>query len=375
MRILITISRIADGGAERAATTLANTFAERGHSVVILTLSPAQADAYALDARVQHVGLDLMSDSKGITDALVNTHRRVRRIREVMKDVRPDLVVSMMPAMNIMSILASIFLRVPVIICERTYPPADYLGRVWETLRRTVYPMADILVVQTEIVQDWARRHVPRLRTTVIPNAVTYPVPKIHPILPVLAHVQHGRKLLLAAGRLEHKKGFDLLVPAFAAIADRYPDWDLVIIGQGSHRSAITEMADRSGLSRRVHLPGRAGNIQDWYDAADVFVLSSRAEGFPNALLEAMASGCAAVSFDCKAGPSDIIEHGRNGLLVPPEAGVEGLSKALAEMMGNEALRQECGRNATETRERFGLERTCALWENLFADVVAQSRR
>jgi len=121
-------------------------------------------------------------------------------------------------------------------------------------------------------------------------------------------------------------------------------------------------------LAGRVFLPGWIGNLGEWYERADLYVMSSRFEGFGNTLAEALSYGLAAVSFDCDTGPRDIIRHEVDGLLVPPE-NVARLSNALDRLMGDPVLRQSFGKRAIEVRERFSMERIAGMWEQLFLDV------
>jgi len=123
-----------------------------------------------------------------------------------------------------------------------------------------------------------------------------------------------------------------------------------------------------ASLGSRVFLPGRVGNVGEWYARADLYVMSPRFEGFPNALVEAMAYGLPVVSFDCDTGPRDIIIHGVNGLLVPPE-NVVGLTEALEQLMGDAALRQCFAMRAVEVRERFSMMRIAAVWETFFEEI------
>ena len=124
-------------------------------------------------------------------------------------------------------------------------------------------------------------------------------------------------------------------------------------------------------MEKRVHLPGQAGNISEWYERADLFTMSSQFEGFPNALAEAMAHGLPAVSFDCDTGPRDIIRHEINGLLAPPED-MPALARALARLMDDDTLRECYARRAGEVGERFSLERISAMWEGFIAKVLSQ---
>ena len=163
------------------------------------------------------------------------------------------------------------------------------------------------------------------------------------------------------------QKSFDILIEAFSSLAPVHSEWDLWILGDGPLRPALEQQIHALGLQNRVFMPGRSGNISEWYERADLYVLSSRFEGLPMTLIEAMAYGVAVVSFDCNTGPRDIIRHEVDGLLVPPEDSA-GLSAALARLMGDETTRQRFAGRALEARERFSMARITGLWEQLFEE-------
>ncbi|MOA12786.1 4-alpha-N-acetylgalactosaminyltransferase [compost metagenome] len=212
----------------------------------------------------------------------------------------------------------------------------------------------------------------PGSRLAVIPNPVHWPLPRAEPLLaPATAD---GRKRLLAVGRLHADKGFDLLIQAFAALAPSHPDWDLVILGEGHERGALQAQVDQAGLASRILMPGRAGNVGDWYDSADLYVLTSRFEGLSNTLLESMASGLAAVSFDCDTGPREIVRDGIDGVLVRPNGDVPALCKALSDVMENDARRQRMAQAATDVRDRFSAARVLQQWQELFDGVRKPGR-
>ena len=175
--------------------------------------------------------------------------------------------------------------------------------------------------------------------------------------------------MALAVGRLEQQKGFDKLLQAFALLAKDYPTWDLVILGEGEQREHLEREVRILGMGGRVHLPGWVGNLPDWYHRADLFVMSSRFEGFPNVLVEAMGHGLPSVSFDCDTGPRDIIRSGVDGVLVKPEHGATGLTAAMARLMGEPLLRVRMGKAASEVCERFSVERIGGLWDEVFGFV------
>ncbi|RYE69403.1 MAG: glycosyltransferase family 4 protein [Oxalobacteraceae bacterium] len=174
-----------------------------------------------------------------------------------------------------------------------------------------------------------------------------------------------GRQILLGVGRLSEEKNFTTLIAIFARLAPLHPDWDLVILGEGAQRAALSAQVQAGGLGQRVFLPGSVGNMGDWYARASLYAMSSHFEGFPNTLVEAMAYGLPAVSFDCDTGPRDIIRHGIDGVLVAP-GDVEGMASALDTLMRDSRVRARFAQRAVDARERFSMEKISRMWETVF---------
>lgn len=369
MRLLIFIHSLSSGGAERVTASLANHWAAKGWSVTVVTLVPLVEDFYELHPAIGRIALDLAGDSRNVMVGLWQNLRRVWALRRVLRRAQPQIALGMMTTANVLLAFAAWGLPwVRVIGSERIHPPQCHLGLLWETLRRYAYGRLAAVTALTHESAEWLRGHTHARRVPVIPNAVLWPLPMQEPRLrpePVCASSQH---VLLAVGRLDKQKGFDSLVDVFATLAPKHPDWDLVILGEGSQRATLQAQVKAAGLDKRVFLPGRAGNVAEWYERAGLYVMSSRFEGFPNTLLEAMAHGLPAVSFDCDTGPRDIIRHEVDGLLVPP-GDAAGLTAALDLLMGDATLRQRYAKRAVEARERFSMERIARIWEELFDEV------
>lgn len=368
MRLLIFIGSLSSGGAERVTANLANYWAAQGWTITVVTLAPLNLDFYELHPAVVRIALNQTGDSGHPLIGAWQNLRRVRALRRVLRAVRPDLALSMMSTANVLLALAAWGLPVCAIGSERTHPPQCPVGRGWETLRRHLYGRLAAVTALTRESAEWLQAHTRVRRVPVIPNAAPWPLPEQSPRLDPTAVGVPGRQRLIAVGRLSVEKGFDLLIAAFAMLAGRYPHWELVILGEGSLRSALQAQIDAADLRQQVFLPGRAGNIGPWYASADLYVMSSRFEGFPNTLAEAQAYGLPAVSFDCDTGPRDIIRHEVDGLLVPAGE-VAGLTAALERLMGDADLRRRFSERAVEARERFAMARIAGLWEALFAEL------
>jgi glycosyltransferase involved in cell wall biosynthesis len=236
-------------------------------------------------------------------------------------------------------------------------------------LRRAIstkYQRLDALAVLTEADRSEYERFLDRrVRLVRIPNSVGTPAGRTADL---------AAPRILAAGRLNQQKGFDLLLDAFAPVASERPEWHLLICGQGALRAPLRRRAEELGLGGRAELPGPCRDLQGEMVNASVFVLSSRFEGFPLTLLEAMSVGMAVISFDCPTGPRDLVEDGRNGFLVPPED-VGALAEAIARVTADEALRRRLGAAALETARAYTMDEIGPQWEALLAGLARAPAR
>lgn len=368
LRVLIFIHSLQGGGAERVAADLSGYWAEAGREVMVVTQADAGTDAYVLHSRVRRAVLGTAGAGGGGWRGMGANLRRVRALRRLIIEFRPHVVVGMMTTASVLAVLAARGLRCKVVATEHTHPPSQALPAVWRRLRRWAYPRAARVVALTEGTARWLRTHVPGSRVSVIPNAVRWPLFRAEPVRTPPA--ANGRHRLLGVGRLHRDKGFDLLIGAFAAVAPAHPEWDLVLLGEGAERRPLQAQVDAAGLAGRVALPGRVGNVADWYESADLYVLSSRVEGLSNTLLESMASGLASIAFDCDTGPREIVRQNIDGVLVRPNGDVAALAAALAALMTDGAARHAMARRALEVRERFAPGRALARWQALFDEIL-----
>jgi glycosyltransferase involved in cell wall biosynthesis len=365
MKVLLLTHSLGPGGAERVVCNLADHWVSQGIEVTVVTMALAASDAYELPAGVKRIVLELEGHSRHPLQALMANVRRIKAVRATLNKEKPDVAVALLSIPSIVLSLASVLrAKCRVVGAERTHPPQLPIGRAWSFLRRLTYRRLDTLVVLTEETRAWIAEHVGHCRTVVIPNGVSVPLPLLNPVILPPPRQSAGSRRLLAVGRLSEEKRFDLLIRVFASLAEKFPEWNLVLVGEGTEREPLERLINSLNLGERVRLVGRVGNISDWYRTADLFVLSSRFEGFPNALLESMAHGVAAVSVDCDTGPRDLIQHHHNGILVSP-GDEDGLANALAQLMRDDALRRAYGVRASDVARRFSTEAVMRSWDSV----------
>jgi glycosyltransferase involved in cell wall biosynthesis len=360
MRIVLAISSLGAGGAERVLALLAGALAARDHEVWLVTLTDTGQDFFPLDPRVRRVGLGLTGDSPTLLRGLSANARRLRALRRVVAAVAPHAVVSFMTSMNVLAILACARLPVRVIVSERVDPAAHREARIWVALRSTLYQRAAAVVVQTESIAEWFRKRLrKRARLVVIPNPVA-PAPDVEP------SVRESEPFILAAGRLAYQKGFDLLIRAFAAVPAQTRQLRLVIVGDGPEGKQLRHLAVELGLAERVSFPGRVRELSPLMKAAMAFILPSRYEGFPNVLLEALAAGVPCVAADGPGAAREILADGAYGLLVPPQD-TGALAQAIERITTDSELRRRYAQAGAAAIERYRLDRVVAEWERLLA--------
>ena len=366
MRICGVIASLGAGGAERVMVELCAAWQARGDDVTLLTLDDGAQDFYAVPDGVRRVALNLASRSASAAGAIRANVSRTRTLRRAMSDARADVVVSFTDRTNVLVLMAARGLVMPVVVSERIDPRRHDIGSAWSMMRRFVYPSASALVLQTEAVRPWADALVAPARVCVIPNPV-------RAVTTTNAPAGERTCEIVAMGRLVAQKGFDVLIRAFATLAEDFPEWRLVIYGDGPHRAALESRVTGLDLAARISLPGRTAAPDAAYASASIFVLPSRYEGFPNTLLEAMSQGCACVATNCDSGPADLIAHDRNGLLTPVDD-VLSLAHSLSTLMDDATLRTRLGQAATEVQQRYALSRIVASWDDVMQMVRVGER-
>lgn len=364
MKITLVISTLSSGGAERVMSIIANYWAERGHEITLITIDSENSDFYSLDKRIHRIALGLKEDSPTKWSAIAKNAKRLKRLREEIKRTKPDVVISFIDRLNVLTLIATRGLSVPIVVSEhidpRQLPP---LG-VWKPLRRLSYLWASSVVVLTAELKEVVSQFVSPKKIYVVPNPAIIDTSEPNTVMSLKVPSPY----IVAMGRLNKQKGFDLLLNAFSLCKNK--NLSLVILGEGSERDNLETMIEKMGIKDRVLLPGRVLQPKDILSKAEIFVLSSRFEGFPMALVEAMSCGLPVISFNCPTGPSDIIRDGVDGLLLPA-GNVEALAKAIDSLSTNENEKQRLASRAIEVTDRFSLESVMKKWEEILNKISA----
>ncbi|WP_228098989.1 glycosyltransferase family 4 protein [Pedobacter sp. MC2016-24] len=353
------INTLNGGGAERVISNLGNHFCQKNFEVTMVCLNEAKP-AYFLDPKIKIHSLIDKDRKQFFGFRLYYALRTFFKLFLLLKREKPAAIVSFMTSANIWTGLSCLFIKIPYFVSERITP--DYtvnrFSFMLNKLAAKLYGRSKAIVVpSTGMIAAFKKNSAFKElhNFKVINNPVNRFGSSEMSIL-------YPNKFILAVGRLDPQKGFDLLIKAFKKMD--IADLDLLICGEGAERCNLELQIARLHLKRKVKLIGFQADLSAYYRQAEIFVLSSRNEGYPNALVEAMSLGCACIAADCEFGPADIIDHGKNGLLVKPNE-VNALYKAMNGLIYDAALKAKLSVNAIRINQTNSTENTAAKWEQL----------
>ena len=358
------IGSLRKGGAERVFLNLAQYFLSRGYRVTMVTQYQKE-DEYELPSGALRVISDITEEELG--GRIGNLWRRYAKLRRIFREIRADLVLSTIGKNNFMAILANAFLPTKVVVSVVAEPTEEYPNALMRFLARTLFFFADGIVMQTTA----AVRFFPsclQKKCVILKNSLA-------PAFVRPRYEGPRSQEIVAVGRLDENKNQGMILRAFAAIKDRFPESRLMIYGDGPMREQLAEQVKTLGLTGRAFLCGTVTDVPGRIGRAYAFVLSSFTEGMPNTLLEAMSLGLACISTDCPCGgPRDLIEDGVNGYLVPVDDAAV-LADRLETLLADPQKADAIGRNAAGRMQEYRPEKVNAQWESYFQKIMSPAGR
>lgn len=359
MKIFILVGSLTTGGAERVASLWAQGFHKNGHNVHIILNNRNKPITYEIPKEVNIVNLYRYKRFK-----IARVIEYLKELRKYIKQERPNVIITILEPHGIYAKIASLGLNIPIINTEHNAferpeeAPMKLKQKVYKFYVNKIYDKVTLL---TEADQKFIGN---RLKNTIVlPNPLTFPIYN--------EEAKQREKIILAIGRTDayHYKGFDLAIIAWSRVANKHPEWKLRIVGENNKEiiDKLFSFAEKD-IKEQLEFVNFSSKIIEQYRNAEIFVLSSRYEGFGMVLVEAMSQGCACIACDYKGRQVEIIENESNGIIVPAN-NVDSLSQSMDELITNNERRKELQKNAPGKAKDFLLDRIMEKWETIFKEL------
>lgn len=356
MKIDFIIGKIQSGGGERVLSILANYFAEKGHRVRVITF--IHGDSYQLNPNIERIRFH---KKRLINYAVVRGFFSLLTFYAKKKN-RPDIISSHIDYLGYATILPAKLYGIKIVVSEHSNHVSQPQTLALKFLWNVLYKLPDAVTVLTKFdFEYFAKRN---RNVVVMPNPCSFETIK---------NVNGEReKTVLAVGNLNRyqDKGFHNLIPIASEVLKVHPDWSFKIVGEGNHGlKALTALVKEYHLEDKVHFLGFRKDVKALMATSEIFVLTSRYEGLPMVLLEAMSQGMACAAYNCISGPSDIITHEVDGVLVENQ-NKEKMIEALLKLIENKYFREKIQVKAVESIKKFSIEKIGEKWEQLFQEIL-----
>ena len=390
------------GGAERVICNLAEYFYSEGYRVTMVTKVRDEKE-YELKPGIKRIIADITPEEE-TASRIRNLFARIAKLKRIWKEVKPDVIVSFIRKNNLMAIASAAPLGIPVIVSVRSAPERELKGFGFKTISFLLFRQAAGVVLQTREAYNFFPGYI-RAKAVVLPNSINpdflkeseklalernndingaavekpekdaseYAGIKCEESMVIDSRMISSKreKKIITVGRIDDNKNQRMLVEAYAKIAGPYPEWSLELIGDGSGRQALEEYVGTLPCKDRISFTGAVDDVAKRMSEASIFVLPSKIEGMPNALIEAMVMGMACISTDCPCGgPRDLIAADEsNGILVPVD-NVDAMAMALKRLITNDTLRQSMGDNARKIITTLHPDTVNKQWKNYIENVM-----
>ena len=352
------IGDLSRGGAEKVMINLARYFMSLGYEVYLVTKTVGETE-YEVPEGINRLLADITPEEE-TKSRIKNLIKRITKLRGIWKEIKPDLILSFIRKNNLMAIASSDGLGIPVVVGIRSNPERELQGRGFKQLSFLMFKKAAGIVVQTSGGKSFLPGGLQK-KTVILPNSISPEYIGSEPV-----QFSERRKEIVLVGRIDSNKNQRMVLEAFSEIMDEYRDWSLHLYGDGELAAGLRNRFDCDGIV----FHGQVSDVKSRIEKASVFVLPSKQEGMPNALIEAMALGLACISTDCPCGgPADLIKQDENGILIPVDDR-EKLKEQLCRLMDDEQLRIGLGKEASKIAEDMKPEKVNQLWKEYLEGFI-----
>lgn len=361
MKILFCLGSLNRGGAERVVSNLANYFIKCNKVSIVIT-SP-DLPQYELDKNITVYHLDKKRESNNI---IYKNLKRIYKLNKIVKKDNPDIIISFLPEPSYRILLLKPIRKIPTIVSVRNDPNVEYKSKLNFWAMKILYPLADGFVFQTEDAKHYFNKKI-QCKSVIIAN------PLKEAFVQRKIYAGEKDKIIVNIGRLEKQKNHELLIEAFNDIKEEFLDYNLFIYGEGTLKENLKNKIKKMDLENRVFLKGEVENIEEKIEKSSVFILSSKYEGMPNALMEAMALGVPCISTDCPCGgPKFLIQNGVNGILAKVDK-KEDLVQGIRKILSDEKFANDISKNAIKIREKLNPSVINLKWKNYIEKIIKEN--
>lgn len=358
-KVLFIINDLRMGGAQRVISIVMRELVSSGYEVALITNHQNSTDFYTIGDKIRRFSTGLTTPSKNIAQAVGNNLKRIRIIRQVITKESPDVIFSFMTETNIVAILATTFTGMPVVVSERSDPAKDRKSPVWEMLRKITYRKAFRVTTNSKAALEYLGKFVKDDKLVYLPNPIDGCKGD--------GRVSKGAEpddILLVVARLHRAKGIDVLIDAMAILKSRYKDYQVWVAGDGPEKNNLQKQAKELAVDQNIRWLGETNELIPIYQAASLFILPSRREGMPNALLEAMSCGLPVIVSNASPGPLEYVVNGESGLVFDSGSS-NGLADAIETLMSDRNKRQSMGNDSFEKVRPFLCPNVIPQWESV----------
>ena len=361
MKILFYIGNLRKGGAERVVATLSNKLVEKNEVIIIITTD--EKVEYSLDKSIKLFSLKNFDGNK---NPLVKNIIYLKRLKDYIKEIDPDIILGFLPEPSYRLLILKPFIKSPVIISDRNDPKIEYASLKSRTIMKFLYKRADGFVFQTDEARDYFCKKI-QDKSIVIANPVDDRFLKTK-------YVGYKSTEFINVGRLNEQKNQILLIESFKDVIKKYPNYKLLIYGEGSLKNELSMYIKDNKLNNNVKLCGNVDDIDNILKDKKGFILSSKYEGMPNALMEAMAVGVPCISTDCPCGgPRELIKNNINGLLVKSNDKNE-LVSAMYKIIENDKMCKKIAMSAKKNMNNYSCDKIVSKWFEFMKEVYKNEK-